>query len=57
MGLGPIAVARNPFGLFPGENVVRCIEGGVDPAAPWVFACLRHTRQVEIQRLLIGVKD
>src|SRR5262249_6472504 len=37
--LGPIGIAGNWLCCLPLEDVVRRIEGCVDPAAPWVFAC------------------
>ena len=33
------------------------LEGRVDPAAPWDFACLIQRWQLEIEWLPIGVKD
>ena len=55
--LGPIGIAGNRRRCLPRDDVVRGVEGCVDPAAPWVFACLIHPRQLEIERLPIGVQD
>ena len=51
MGLDPVDMARDGLGCLPWDDVVRRLEGCVDPAAPWVFACLRHPRQLEIERV------
>ena len=55
--LGPIGIAGNRRRCLPWEDIVRGVKGCVDPAAPWVFACLIHSRQLEIERLPIGVQD
>jgi len=57
MGLDPVDMARDGLGCIPRENVLRRLEGCVDPAAPWGFACVRHAGQLEIERVPICVED
>src|SRR4051794_11007922 len=40
--LRPIGIVRNRLCCLPLENVVRGVEGCVNPAAPWVLACFIH---------------
>src|SRR5882724_11981985 len=55
--LGPVGIAGNRLCCLPRDDVMRGVKGCVDPAAPWVFACLNHPRQLKIERLPIGVHD
>ena len=57
MTLDPIDVARNGLGYLPRENILRRVEGCVDPAAPLVFTSARYLRQLEIERVPIRVED
>src|SRR5438067_10762730 len=55
--LGPVGTAGNRSRCLPRDDIVRRVEGCVDPAAPWRFAWLIDPRQFEIERLPIGVQD
>src|SRR2546428_720071 len=52
--LCPIAVAHNSWGRPPLHDVVRGVEGRVDPAVPWVVA---YRRQLELQRLAVRIQN
>ena len=55
--LGAIDMPGNRLCLLPLDDVVRGVESGINPAAPWIFACAIQSRQLEIERLPIGVQD
>jgi hypothetical protein len=37
--LGPVDIPRNRLYRLPLDDVVRGVEGRVNPASPWIFAC------------------
>src|SRR6266566_1245305 len=55
--LGRIGIARNRLCDLPLKDIVREVERCVNPASPWIFACAIQSRQLEIERLPIGVED
>ena len=50
-------MAGNRLCHLPLDDVVRGVEGCVNPAPPLIFAWAIHLRQLEIERLPIGVED
>ena len=52
--LGPIGMARNRLCPVPLDDVVRGVEGCVNPAAPWIAAWAIQLRQLEIESLPIA---
>ena len=55
--LRPIDMAGKGGRLLPRDDVVRGFEGGVDPSAPRARTAVAHRRQLELQRLPVGVQD
>src|SRR5689334_2498900 len=49
-GLGGVSEARHRRGGLPGGDVLRGVEGGVDPATPFQLPPLRVSRQFEFER-------
>src|SRR5262249_30729677 len=52
----PIGAARYRGSGLPFFDVVRRVEGGVDPTSPSIFTVIR-IRQLEVERLPIGIQD
>src|SRR5712691_561954 len=46
---------RNQGSFLPLNDVVRWVEGGVDPSAPRIRATVASRRQLEVERLPIRV--
>ena len=42
---------------MPWNDVEGRVEGRIDPSTPWIRAAVAHRRQLEIERLPIGVQD
>src|SRR5262245_24679352 len=42
---------------IPFDDVVRRVEGGVDPPVPGIFTVVRSRRQLELERLPVRVED
>src|SRR5207247_3315298 len=55
--LGPVGRAGNRLCGLPLEDVVRGVKSCVNPATPWVSPRLIRLRQLEIERLPIGIQD
>src|SRR5262245_61991727 len=49
--LGAISMAGNEGGALPVDDVVRRVEGGVDPAAPSISAAIGGRGQLELEPL------
>jgi len=55
--LGPIGMAGNRRCCLPGYDVVRGVEGSVDPSTPRISNPVVYRWQLEIERLPIRVQD
>src|SRR6516165_10379310 len=53
--LGPIRMGCNRWSALPGDDVVRRVEGRVDPSTP--RAPSADARQLELERLPVRVQD
>src|SRR5216684_7581776 len=55
--LRAIAMAGNRGSPLPVDDIVRRIEEGVDPSAPWMAAAIGYQRELELERLPVCVED
>jgi hypothetical protein len=55
--LGAVDIAGNWLCYIPLEDIVRRVESGINPAAPRIFGCVIQPRELEIERLPLGVQD
>jgi hypothetical protein len=43
--------------MLPVDDIVRRIEERVDPSVPWMRTAIGDRRELELERLPVGVED